>query len=174
MRGPGPSRVGRRGCTLLASATVSRLADNAAAIALVLAIIARTGDPRLAGLVVGAFTAPTLASGPVLGAYLDRMRHKRWLFAANQVTLTAALTGVLLLAGHVHGWLLAVFGLCAGLTAPVLTGGFSSLVPLVVPAGALGKANALDSASYDVAGLAGPALVAAVAGAFGTGAALGC
>jgi len=164
--------IGRRGYTLLASATVSRLADNAAAIGLVLLIIARTRDPRLAGLVVGAFTVPTLVSGPVLGAHLDRMRRKRWLFAGNQVALTAALTAVLVLAGRVPGWLLAVFGLCAGVTAPVLTGGFSSLVPLVVPAGALGRANALDSASYDVAGLAGPALVAAVAGAFGAGAAL--
>jgi MFS family permease len=165
--------IGRPGLVLLATATMSRLADNAAAIALVLLIIARTRDPRLAGLVVGAFTVPTLVTGPVLGAYLDRMRRKRPLFAANQVLLAAALAAVLVLAGHVPGWLLAVFGLCAGLTAPVLTGGFSSLIPLVAPAGALGKANALDSASYDVAGLAGPGLVAAIAGAFGAGAALG-
>ena len=166
-------KIGRPGLALLATATMSRLADNAAAIALVLLIIARTHDPRLAGLVVGAFTVPTLVTGPVLGAYLDRMRRKRPLFAANQVLLAAALAAVLVLAGRVPGWLLAVFGLCAGLTAPVLTGGFSSLVPLVVPAGALRKANALDSASYDVAGLAGPGLVAAIAGAFGAGAALG-
>jgi predicted MFS family arabinose efflux permease len=166
-------KIGRAGLVLLATATMSRLADNAAAIALVLLIIARTHDPRLAGLVVGAFTVPTLVTGPVLGAHLDRMRRKRPLFAANQVLLAAALAGVLAVAGHGPGWLLAVFGLCAGLTAPVLTGGFSSLVPLVVPAGALGKANALDSASYDVAGLAGPGLVAAIAGVFGAGAALG-
>ena len=159
---------------LLAAATAARLADNAAAIALVLLIIARTHDPRLAGLVVGAFIVPTLVTGPVLGAYLDRMRRKRPLFAANQVALAAALFCVLLSAGRAPGWLLCVFGLCAGLTAPVLTGGFSSLVPLAVPAQALGRANALDSASYDVAGLAGPGLVAALAGAVGAGAALGC
>jgi MFS family permease len=171
---PARPKIGRRGLVLIATATVSRLADNASAIALVLLIIARTHDPRLAGLVVGAFTVPTLVTGPVLGAYLDRMRRKRPLFAANQVLLAAALTGVLVIAGHGPGWLLAVFGLCAGLTAPVLTGGFSSLVPLVVPAAALGKANALDSASYDVAGLSGPGLVAAIAGVFGAGAALAC
>jgi MFS family permease len=166
--------IGRPGLLVIATATVSRLADNAAAIALVLLIIARTHDPRLAGLVVGAFTVPTLVTGPVLGAYLDRTRRKRPLFAVNQVALAAALGAVLVLTGRVPGWLLAVFGLCAGLTAPVLTGGYSSLVPLVVPAAALGRANALDSASYDVAGLAGPGLVAAIAGAFGAGAALGC
>ena len=57
---------------LLTSATVSRLADQAASIALVLVVIARTHDPRLAGLVVAAFTVPTLVSGPVLGAYLGQ------------------------------------------------------------------------------------------------------
>jgi len=170
----GRAGIGRPGLLVIATATVSRLADNAAAIGLVLLIIARTRDPRLAGLVVGAFTVPTLVTGPLLGAYLDRARRKRPLFAVNQVALAVALGAVLVLAGRVPGWLLAVFGLCAGLPAPVLTGGYSSLIPLVVPAAALGRANALDSASYDVAGLAGPGLVAAIAGVFGAGAALGC
>ena len=170
----GRAGIGRPGLLVIATATVSRLADNAAAIGLVLLIIARTRDPRLAGLVVGAFTVPTLVTGPLLGAYLDRARRKRPLFAVNQVALAVALGAVLVLAGRVPGWLLAVFGLCAGLPAPVLTGGYSSLIPLVVPAAALGRANALDSASYDVAGLAGPGLVAAIAGVFGAGATLGC
>ena len=157
---------------LLASATVSRLADQSASIALVLVVIARTNNPRLAGLVVAAFTVPTLVTGPVIGAYLDRLRAKRALFVANQATLAAALVGVVVLAGHAPGAVLIVLGLFAGLTAPVLTGGFSSLVPLVVPPGGLRRANALDAASYNVAGLAGPALVAVIAGAAGAGLAL--
>jgi MFS family permease len=157
---------------LLASATISRLADQSASIALVLVVIARTHNPRLAGLVVAAFTIPTLVTGPVIGAYLDRLRAKRLLFAANQATLAATLTGVTVLAGHVPGIVLTVLGLFAGVTAPVLTGGFSSLVPLVVPPGGLRRANALDAASYNVAGLAGPALVAAIAGAAGASVAL--
>jgi MFS family permease len=157
---------------LFVSATVSRLADSSASIAVVLLVIARTGDARLAGLVVAAFTLPTLVTGPVIGAWLDRLRAKRALFAANQAALAAALAGVVLLAGHGPGALLVVLGLLAGLTAPVLTGGFSSLVPLVVPAGGLRRANALDAASYNVAGLAGPALVAAIAGAAGASLAL--
>jgi MFS family permease len=157
---------------LLISATVSRLADQSASIALVLLVIARTHNPRLAGLVVAAFTVPTLITGPVIGAYLDQLKAKRALFAANQVTLAAALTGVAVLAGHTPGAVLIGLGLLAGLTAPVLTGGFSSLVPLVVPPARLRRANALDAASYNVAGLAGPALVAALAGAAGAGLAL--
>jgi MFS family permease len=170
-----PGRVGaaRRGIgALLVSATVSRLADQSASIALVLLVIARTHNPRLAGLVVAAFTVPTLVSGPVIGAYLDELKAKRALFAANQVTLAGALTGVAVLAGHAPGAVLIGLGLLAGLTAPVLTGGFSSLVPLVVPPGRLRRANALDAASYNVAGLAGPAVVAVLAGVAGAGLAL--
>jgi MFS family permease len=167
------STVGGKGVgTLLVSATVSRLADQSASIAVVLLVIARTHDPRLAGLVVAAFTVPTLVTGPVIGAYLDQLRAKRALFAANQTVLATALAGVVVLAGHVPGAVLIGLGLLAGLTAPVLTGGFSSLVPLVVPPGGLQRANALDAASYNVAGLAGPALVAVIAGAAGAGLAL--
>ncbi|HEX6449224.1 MAG TPA: MFS transporter [Trebonia sp.] len=157
---------------LLAAATASRLADSAASVALVLLILARTHDARLAGLVVAAFTVPTLVSGPVFGAVLDRLRRRKPLFAANNVTLATALAAVALLAGHVPGWVLAACGLCAGLTAPVLTGGYSSIVPLVVPPAALARANAVDSASYNVAGLAGPALVAVLASVAGPGPAL--
>jgi MFS family permease len=173
-----PALAGRAGAArrgvgaLLVSATVSRLADQSASIALVLLVIARTHNPRLAGLVVAAFTVPTLVTGPVIGAYLDELKAKRALFAANQVTLAAALTGVAVLAGHAPGAVLIGLGLLAGLTAPVLTGGFSSLVPLLVPPGRLRRANALDAASYNVAGLAGPAVVAVLAGAAGAGLAL--
>jgi MFS family permease len=157
---------------LLAAATASRFSDSAASVALVLLILARTHDARLAGLVVAAFTVPTLVSGPVFGAVLDRLRRRKPLFAANNVTLAAALAAVALLAGHVPGWVPVACGLCAGLTAPVLTGGYSSIVPLVVPSAALVRANALDSASYNVAGLAGPALVAVLASVAGPGPAL--
>jgi predicted MFS family arabinose efflux permease len=103
----------------------------------------------------------------VLGAYLDQLRRKRLLFIASQLALALDLAAVLALTGHVSGWLLAALAFVAGGTSPVLTGGYSSLVPLVVPAAALGRANALDSASYGLAGIAGPAIVAALAGAFG-------
>ena len=159
--------IGGRGCTLLTTATVSRIADNTAPVAIVLLVIARTHDARLAGLLVAAFTVPALVAGPVLGAYLDRLRRRRLLFTASQSLLALDLAAVLTLAGRVPGWLLAVLALAAGATSPVMTSGYSSLVPLVVAPAALGRANALDSASYGLAGIAGPAVIAALAGAFG-------
>lgn len=161
------TRVGRPGYTLLAAATMSRLADNTTQVALVLLVIARTHDARLAGLLVAAFTVPTLIAGPVLGACLDRLSRKRLLFMTSQVTLGLDLAAMLVLAGHVGGWLIAVLALIAGTTSPVLNGGYSSLIPQVVLPSALGRANALDAASYGLAGIAGPAIVAVFAGALG-------
>jgi MFS family permease len=160
-------RIGRSGYTLLTAATLSRLAVNTAPIALVLLVIARTGNARLAGLLVAAFTVPTLAAGPVLGAYQDRLRRKRLLFTASQAVLAADLALMLQLAGHVSSWLLAALAFLSGTTSPVLTGGYSGLVRDVIPPGALGRANALDSASYGLAGIAGPAIVSALAGVAG-------
>jgi MFS family permease len=169
---PPTAGVGRGGVALLSAATVSRFADSAATVAVVLLVIARTGDAQLAGLVVAAFALPTLVTGPVLGAYLDRARAKRLVFAANQLLLAGTLAGILVLAGRVPGAVLIGLGLLAGLTAPVLTGGYSSLVPLVVPPGRLPRANAADAASYDVAGLGAPALIATIASGAGAGPAL--
>ncbi len=132
-----------------------------------LLVVARTGDARLAGLLVAAFTVPTLVAGPVLGAWLDRLRRKRPLFAVSQAVLALDLAAVLVLAGRGPGWLTALLALLAGATSPVLTGGYSTLVPLVIAPSALGRANALDAASYGVAGIAGPAAVSAVAGTLG-------
>ncbi|MBM0277410.1 MFS transporter [Micromonospora sp. STR1s_6] len=165
-------RMGGAATRLLAAATLSRLADSAAGIAVTLLVIARTDDVRLAGLVVAAFALPTLLTGPILGALLDRLPAKRPLFIANQLILAATLTGVLVLAGRSPTILLIALGLLAGLTAPVLTGGYSSILPQVLPPARLTRGNAADAASYNIAGLGGPALASAIASTAGAGAAL--
>jgi MFS family permease len=166
------SRLGRAGVRLLATASISRLADDATGVAVVLLVLARTGSPGLAGLVAAAFTLPTIVTGTLVGAQIDRARSRRRLFLVAHALLTSALVGVLVLAGHAPGLLLIVFGLSAGVTAPVLTGGFSAPLPGVVTPALLPRANAGDAASYNLASIAGPVLVATVAGLAGAGAAL--
>jgi MFS family permease len=61
----------------------------------------------------------------------------------------------------------------AGAGAPLVTGGFSSLMPGLVPAARLPRANALESMTYGLADVAGPGLAGALAAAFGAPAALG-
>jgi MFS family permease len=156
---------GARG--VLAAALVARLADQGAALGVTLVILARTHSPPLAGVVVGAFSFPALITGPVIGAWLDRLSAKRMLFVVNQATLTGCLVAVGALAGRSPGIVLVMLGLAAGLTSPVITGGFTSLIPLLVPPDRLIGANVADSATYDLAGLAGPAMVALAASVAG-------
>ena len=165
-------RLGSRGLQLFTAATLARLADEGAGVAVVLVVLARTADPGLAGLVVAAFALPSFVTGPVLGACLDRLRAKKFLFLVGHLVLASALIGILVLAGRAPNAFVIGLGLLGGSTGPVLTGGFSSVVPLVVPSATLSRANAVDAASYNIAGLGGPAVVAAISGAVGAGVAL--
>src|SRR5690348_13097982 len=107
----------------LLAASAARLAD-AMWIGPVLLVLDRTGSAALAGLTLSAATLPTLVSAPLLGAWLDVHGRRRAAIAVNQVALTAALVGVAAAPGAAPAWVLA-----AGVTQPLVTGGFSSMVP---------------------------------------------
>ena len=149
---------------LFTASTSARLANEAARVAVVLLVLARTGSPALAGGLVAALTLPQLVSGPFLGAWLDRTDHRRTAFVANQVTLPAVLVGLLLATGHAPSWAVLALGVGAGLTAPVLTGGFTGLIAPLVHGESLRRAYGAESTSYNVAGVLGPSLAGALAG----------
>lgn len=148
---------------LFTASTTARLANEAARVALVLLVLDRTGSPALAGALVAALTLPALVTGPVLGAWLDRTPHRRAAFVANEVLLTSSLVSVLLTAGHASSAVVVLLAGLAGLTLPVLTGGFTGLIAPLVPAALLRRAYGAESTSYNVAGVAGPALAGSVA-----------
>lgn len=147
---------------LFAASTTARLANEASRVALVLLVLDRTGSPALAGSVVGALTLPALVTGPLLGAWLDRTPRRRLAFVANQLTLLLVLLAMLPLAGHAPAAAVVGLALLAGVTLPVLTGGFTGLIPPLVPPSLLRRAYGAESTSYNVAGVAGPALAGSV------------
>jgi predicted MFS family arabinose efflux permease len=149
------------------AATLARLASEMFAVAAVLLVLDRTGRPALAGAVVAATTLPSVASGPVLGAWLDRTPHRRSALASNQVLFAASLLAILAAAGRAPGWSLLALAALAGAAAPMATGGFTSLIPVLVPEPLLPRANALEASSFNAAGIAGPALAGAAAAGFG-------
>jgi predicted MFS family arabinose efflux permease len=155
------------------AATLARLASEMFTVAVVLLVLARTGRPALAGAVVAASTLPSVVSGPLLGAWLDRTGRRRTALASNQVLLAASLLAILAAAGRAPGWALLLLAAAAGVTAPMATGGFTSMVPALVPERLLARANALEAASFNSAAIAGPALAGAVAAAVGPAAAVG-
>ena len=151
----------------LLAATLARLASEMFPVAAVLLVLDRTGRPGLAGAVVAATTLPAVVTGPVLGAWLDRTRRRRLALAANQLLLAASLLAILAAAGRVPGWVLVLLATAAGLSGPLSTGGYTSMIPLLVPERLLARANALEAASFNVAAIAGPAVAGAVAATAG-------
>jgi MFS family permease len=151
----------------LLAATLSRLASEMFPVAAVLLVLDRTGRPGLAGAVVAATTLPAVVTGPVLGAWLDRTSRRRVALAGNQVLLAASLLGILAAAGRAPGWVLLLLAAMAGLTGPLATGGYTSMIPLLVPEQLLARANALEATSFNTAAIAGPAVAGGVAATAG-------
>lgn len=150
---------------LFTASTTARLANEAARVAIVLLVLARTGSPALAGTVVGALALPALVTGPVLGAWLDRTRRRRAVFVVNQVLLLAVLVALLAVTGRSPSYVVVLLGLLAGVTTPVLTGGFTGLIAPLVPQPFLRRAYGAEATSYNLAGVVGPAAAGALAAA---------
>src|SRR5829696_6419850 len=153
----------------LLAATLARLASEMFPVAAVLLVLDRTGRPQLAGAVVAATTLPAVVTGPVLGAWLDRTSRRRLALASNQVLLAASLLGILAAAGRAPGWALLPLAALAGLTGPLATGGYTSMIPVLVPERLLAAANALEATSFNTAAIAGPAVAGVVAATAGPG-----
>jgi MFS family permease len=146
-----------------ATATVTRLADEMFSVGVVLLMLDRTGSAALAGATVAAITLPSLVTGPLLGVWLDLTGRRRSLMVVDQIVISAALVGILLVAGHGPDFLVPLLAFAAGLTYPLSFGGFTSFIPVLVPEELLTPANALETASFNTALVVGPALAGTIA-----------
>ncbi|MFC0032692.1 MFS transporter [Micromonospora chaiyaphumensis] len=149
----------------LVAAVTARLADEGARVAVVLVALERTGRAGLGGLLIAALMIPHVVAAPVAGAAADGVRHRKPLYALAFATYALALAGAAQLIGRFTAAAAALL-IVAGCVAPLLLGGLSSLLSELAP-GTLPRAFVLDSTTYGVAGIAGPAVAAVVAGAVG-------
>ena len=161
--------IGDSGRTVLArytaAAALARLADEGSRVALLLLVLGEGHGAAYGGLLIAALMVPHVAAAPLVGALADRVRRRRPLYAAGLLAYGSALLGAAVCAGPapVAAFAFAVFGGCC---APLLIGGLTSLLNELAP-GNLPRAFGLDAASYSVAGIAGPAVAALVAGWLG-------
>jgi predicted MFS family arabinose efflux permease len=144
------------------TATLTRFADEMFSVGAVLLVLERTGSPALAGATVAAITLPSLVTGPLLGAWLDRSGARRRIMIIDQVLATVTLVAIVLLAGNAPNWTVPLVALGAGITWPLSFGGFTSLIPVIVPDRLLPRANALEATSFNFAVIAGPALAGTI------------
>ena len=70
-------------------------------------------------------------------------------------------------AGNAPNWVIPLVVLCAGVTYPLSFGGFTSMIPAIVPDDLLPPANALETTSFNSALVVGPALAGTLSAAFG-------
>jgi predicted MFS family arabinose efflux permease len=149
------------------AATVVRVGMEMFSVAVVLLVLKRTGSAATAGATVAAITFPALFSGPLLGAWLDLTGRRRAIMLFDQALIVAALVSILLVTGHAPNWVVPLIALAAGVTHPLPFGGFTSMIPVLVPDELLPSANAFEGVSFNAALVAGPALAGALAAAFG-------
>ena len=155
-----------------AAATLARLADEMLTPGLVLLVLLRTGHPQEVGLVTAAWTLPSLASGPVLGAWLGRLRHRARALAAGQVVVAASALALVLTVGRTPIVVPVLVAVVGGIVVPGTTGGFTSLVPGLAPDSGFSRLNRMDATTFNLSSIGGPALVGTLAAVIGPARAL--
>ena len=153
---------------LLLAASLARLAGRALSLAIVLYALADFRSPALAGWLSFAILAPGLVVSPLAGALLGRIG------ATRGIGLDLVLSALLLFGLVIADWLTAgnatvVLGIVAvfSLTTPLSFAGIRAVLPRLVPAGALDRANALDTTINAMVDVAGPALAGVLVAVIG-------
>lgn len=141
----------------LTSAGLARLADEMVVITLALLVWSRTGSELLTGVTTAAYAVPAVVTGPLLGAWLDRTRSPLVALAGNQFLLAVMAVGLIVVPAPA----MPVLAFVAGLTLPMTSGGFTSMLPRLGVD--LPRVTAYDSMLYSGTAIAGLALASIVA-----------
>ena len=156
----------------VSAATLARVSDEMFGVGVVLLVLDRTGNEALAGAAVAAVTLPSLVTGPLLGAWLDLTGRRRTLMVIDQLSIASVVLGLVALVGHAPAWAIVLLVLPAGVTYPLSFGGFTSMIPSLVPGELLPPANALETTSFNSALVVGPALAGTLSATVGAAAPL--
>ncbi len=144
----------------VATASLARSLDEGLALAVVLLALDRTGSSAQAGAVVAASTLPQLATGPLVGPWLDGARRPWSLVRGAAALAGGAAVAIAATVGRTPAVVPIVAAVALALAAPLLTGGLSALAGRAAWSP---RVFAWDSLAYNVAGLAGPAIVTLLA-----------
>ncbi|MEU6576363.1 MFS transporter [Streptomyces sp. NPDC046805] len=148
-------------------ASVSLLGDGMTLLALSWLVLNQGGTAQLSLLGV-CFTAPVVLGGLAVGPLLDRF-DKRVVLIVDSVFRAVCVASVPLAAalGHVPTALPFVVAGVYGLLKMVPMAGFPASIPQLVEESDLDTANALESLSFSVSSVVGPALAGVLVGTMG-------
>jgi len=147
---------------------LARLGGQMWEIVLVLFVLQRYRSPSLAGVTVLLAILPGLALSPVVGSLLDRQGRVRLMVVDYALTALLMTTIVLLSLNHrlPPALLLALVALLAISNIMSITGA-RSLFPLMLPRTLWDRANGLDTSSYSLMAIVGPAIAGLLVARFG-------
>jgi MFS family permease len=145
------------------AAVLVRTADEGGRVALILLALDRLNSTGSTGLLVAALMIPHVVAAPVIGVLTDRARRPALTVAALTLGFGAALATTALTLGHVPLAVSLIVLLLGGSCGPALTGGLSSQLARLATPESLPRVFGLDGLTYNIAGIAGPALVALLA-----------
>jgi MFS family permease len=148
----------------LVGAVLVRLADEGSRVALVLLALDRAGSAGFGGILIAALLIPHVVAAPAVGLITDRARRPQWVIAVAALGFALGLAIAALTVGRAPGALPIVVLLAGGACGPALLGGLSSQLGSLVPASSLPRGFGFDSLSYNVSGIAGPALAGLLSG----------
>jgi MFS family permease len=138
--------------------TVSLIGDGMTFVALSWLVLAQTDGVSRLGLLGVCYTAPVVLGGLAVGPLLDRFDKRAVLIADSLFRAMAVATIPLTAAaGVMPDWLPFAVAAVYGLLKMVPLAGFPSAIPALVRETDLNAANALESLSFSVASMIGPA-----------------
>jgi predicted MFS family arabinose efflux permease len=154
----------RRLVPYVIGAVTVRLADEGARIALILLALDRLSWRGAGGVLVAALMLPHVVAAPAIGLLVDRARRPARIIGllAAGFAISLAVTAISL--GRPPFGVSVLVLLVGGACGPALTGALSSQLPRLAAPESRSRAFGVDSLTYNIAGIGGPALVGLTAG----------
>jgi MFS family permease len=154
---------------LWGGATISALGDGMSFVALLWLLIERGGTPSDVGWLAAIYTAPVVIGGLAAGVILDAFDPRKVLAADNGLRgLAVASVPIASALGVLTTTQLFLVAAIYGLLFMTSAAGIPSLITRLIRGNDLTTANAMESLSFSLSGLIGPAvagLLIAIAGA---------
>ena len=148
---------------------VSAIGDQFALIALPWLALVLTGSALALGSVLALMAVPRALLMLIGGVSVDRLSPRRVMLAANVVRLVAvAILGAVVLSGGAQLWMLYAFGLVFGVADAFFFPAQTSIVPELVEAAELQRANGIVQGTAQATVLIGPAIAGLVIAAVGS------
>lgn len=147
----------------LLGALPARLGDEMSGQAILLTTLAMTGSVSLGSSILASLTFSAAIGGPLLGAILDRSQYQGRNLATFLGLYAFGLSMIAISLGHMPTWVLVSMALLTGLLMPSISGGWSSRLKSFIATENMKRASAIDATTFNIAGLAGPALAGLIA-----------